>query len=71
MEKQVLDYVLVPVGLLLMLAYHLWLLHRILKHPSHTVIGINSINRQFWIRAMMEVILSPTTDYQFNDKFHY
>ncbi|CAN4085594.1 unnamed protein product [Withania somnifera] len=54
MDKQVLDYVLVPVGLLFMVAYHLWLLHRILKHPSHTVIGINSINRQFWVRAMME-----------------
>ncbi|KAK6794735.1 hypothetical protein RDI58_008188 [Solanum bulbocastanum] len=54
MEKQVLDYVFVPVGLIFMIAYHLWLLHRILKHPSHTVIGINSINRQFWVRAMME-----------------
>ncbi|KAM3319655.1 hypothetical protein P3S67_006855 [Capsicum chacoense] len=54
MEKQFLDYMLVPVGLLFMVAYHLWLLHRILKHPLHTVIGINSMNRQFWVRAMME-----------------
>ncbi|CAN4089429.1 unnamed protein product [Withania somnifera] len=54
MEKQILDYVLVPVGLLFMVSYHVWLLQRILKHPSHTVIGINSINRQFWVRAMME-----------------
>ncbi|XP_059304416.1 uncharacterized protein LOC132056303 isoform X2 [Lycium ferocissimum] len=54
MEKQVLDYVLVPVGLVFMVVYHVWLLHRILKHPSRTVIGINSINRHFWVRAMME-----------------
>ncbi|KAK4362827.1 hypothetical protein RND71_018068 [Anisodus tanguticus] len=54
MEEQVLDYVLVPVGLLFMVSYHVWLLHRILKQPHHTVIGINSINRHFWVRAMME-----------------
>ncbi|OIT26940.1 PREDICTED: uncharacterized protein LOC109214643 [Nicotiana attenuata] len=54
MEKEILDYVLVPVGLLLMVAYHIWLLNRILKHPNRTVIGINSINRHFWVRAMME-----------------
>ncbi|MCD7448837.1 hypothetical protein HAX54_046930 [Datura stramonium] len=52
--KMVLDYVLVPVGLLFMVGYHLWLLHRILKHPIRTVIGINSINRHFWVCAMME-----------------
>ncbi|KAM3381667.1 hypothetical protein P3S68_007240 [Capsicum galapagoense] len=54
MDKQDLDYVLVPVGLLFMIAYHIWLFHRILKHPVRTVIGINSINRQFWVHAMME-----------------
>lgn len=55
MEKEILDYVLVPLGLLIMLAYHLWLLQRILKHPNHTVIGINSINRRLWVLARMEV----------------
>ncbi|MCD7448836.1 hypothetical protein HAX54_046929 [Datura stramonium] len=54
MVEQVLDYVLVPVGLLFMVAYHLWLIHRILNHPLRTIIGINSVNRQFWVRAMME-----------------
>uniref|UniRef100_K4BHX7 DUF599 domain-containing protein n=1 Tax=Solanum lycopersicum TaxID=4081 RepID=K4BHX7_SOLLC len=54
MEKEILDYVLVPLGLLIMAAYHLWLLQRILKHPTHTVIGINSINRRLWVLAMME-----------------
>ncbi|KAF5442625.1 hypothetical protein F2P56_035265 [Juglans regia] len=54
MEEKVLDYVLVPAGLALMMAYHFWLLHRIMKHPNKTVIGINAVNRRFWVRAMME-----------------
>ncbi|EOY23748.1 hypothetical protein QUC31_008417 [Theobroma cacao] len=53
-EKKYLDWALVPIGILLMLAYHLWLLYRIVKHPTKTVIGVNAINRRFWVRAMME-----------------
>ncbi|XVE58237.1 hypothetical protein DITRI_Ditri04bG0154000 [Diplodiscus trichospermus] len=53
-EKTYLDYILVPMGILLMVAYHLWLLYRIVKHPTKTVIGVNAINRRFWVRAMME-----------------
>ncbi|KAL4360949.1 hypothetical protein GQ457_04G013990 [Hibiscus cannabinus] len=54
MEKKYLDYVLVPIGILLMAAYHTWLLYRIIYHPTKTVIGVNAINRRFWVRAMME-----------------
>ncbi|RDX97385.1 hypothetical protein CR513_19842 [Mucuna pruriens] len=54
MEKKVLDIILVPSGLLVMLAYHFWLLHRIIRHPTKTVIGVNAINRRFWVQAMME-----------------
>lgn len=54
MEKRYLDLILVPLGIAVMLAYHLWLLYRIKTHPTKTVIGINSINRRFWVRAMME-----------------
>ncbi|XP_039022682.1 uncharacterized protein LOC120155168 [Hibiscus syriacus] len=54
MEKQYLDFILVPMGILFMLAYHLWLLYRILNHPTRTVIGVNAINRGFWVQAMME-----------------
>ncbi|XWS38081.1 hypothetical protein CRYUN_Cryun19dG0100200 [Craigia yunnanensis] len=53
-EKKYLDCVLVPIGFFLMVAYHLWLLYRIVKHPTKTVIGVNAINRRFWVRAMME-----------------
>ncbi|CAI9774220.1 unnamed protein product [Fraxinus pennsylvanica] len=54
MEKQIVDYVFVPLGFVLMVTYHIWLLHQILKHPNRTVIGINAINRRLWVRAMME-----------------
>ncbi|KAK2972815.1 hypothetical protein RJ640_028343, partial [Escallonia rubra] len=54
MERQILDYVLVPSGLALMVSYHIWLLYQILNHPTRTVVGINAINRGFWVRAMME-----------------
>ncbi|XP_009383110.2 uncharacterized protein LOC103970920 [Musa acuminata AAA Group] len=37
MNQQDLDCVLVPAGLTIMLAYHLWLLRRIAKHPTKTV----------------------------------
>ncbi|PON60351.1 hypothetical protein PanWU01x14_153370 [Parasponia andersonii] len=54
MEKRILDYMLVPSGLLAMVGYHGWLLYRVMKHPTNTVIGVNAINRRFWVRAMME-----------------
>lgn len=55
MEKEILDYVLVPLGILVMVAYHIWLLRQIICRPATTVIGINAINRRLWVRAMMEV----------------
>ncbi|OWM75496.1 hypothetical protein CDL15_Pgr021660 [Punica granatum] len=54
METRFLDYALVPVGLITMIAYHLWLLHRIVRHPNKTVIGVNAISRRLWVQAMME-----------------
>lgn len=54
MEKQLLDWLLVPSGVSVMVAYHIWLLLRVLKHPNKTVIGLNAINRRFWVRSMME-----------------
>lgn len=56
MKKQILDFVLVPLGLCVMIAYHIWLFYRIAKHPMKTVIGINVVNRKIWVRAMMQVI---------------
>ncbi|THU55421.1 hypothetical protein C4D60_Mb11t06360 [Musa balbisiana] len=52
MNQQGLDCVLMPAGLTIMLAYHLWLLRRIAKHPTKTVIGVNAINRRHWVHTM-------------------
>ncbi|TVU42798.1 hypothetical protein EJB05_09221, partial [Eragrostis curvula] len=49
-----LDLALVPLGLSVMLGYHLWLLLRIRRRPETTVIGINAINRRIWVRHIME-----------------
>lgn len=57
MERKVLDFILVPLGLLVMTAYHVWLFYRVVKHPAKTVIGVNAINRRYWVQAMMEVII--------------
>ncbi|KAL8139715.1 hypothetical protein V2J09_005736 [Rumex salicifolius] len=54
MEKQMLDFILVPSGLVVLVGYHLWLWQCINNHPTKTVIGINSINRSFWVHAMIE-----------------
>jgi multisubunit Na+/H+ antiporter MnhF subunit len=71
MEKKILDQILVPSGLIVMVAYHLWLLYRIIKHPTKTVIGVNSINRRLWVQAMMEVhIHTHTYIYIFLFLFH-
>ncbi|KAK1325343.1 hypothetical protein QJS10_CPA01g00483 [Acorus calamus] len=54
MKEQALDYVLVPMGLSLMVAYHAWLFYRIVTRPTTTVVGLNAINRIVWVRTMME-----------------
>ncbi|RLM60358.1 uncharacterized protein C2845_PM14G02860 [Panicum miliaceum] len=48
MNTEQLDYVLVPLG------YHAWLLLRVRRRPSTTVIGVNAINRRIWVRHVME-----------------
>ncbi|XVF53854.1 hypothetical protein PTKIN_Ptkin05aG0132400 [Pterospermum kingtungense] len=53
MEEDKLDFLLVPIGLLLLALYHVWLLYTILKHPTTTVIGLNAESRYQWVFAMM------------------
>lgn len=57
MEKEIVDYTLIALGVSVMVGYHIWLFIRILKYPKKTVIGINAINRRYWVRAMMEVLV--------------
>ncbi|XP_065860784.1 uncharacterized protein [Euphorbia lathyris] len=57
-EEEILDYVLVPMGLLVMSLYHSWLLFTIRRHPRRTVIGINAESRRQWVQAIMANPLS-------------
>jgi len=53
-EKQYLDFTMVPAGLILLSSYHAWLLYRIIRHPTTTVVGLNALNREIWVDAIME-----------------
>ncbi|KAK4767218.1 hypothetical protein SAY87_023444 [Trapa incisa] len=52
MEESV-DYVVVPVGLMVLLMYHGWLLLTVLRHPHRTVIGLNAESRRQWVHSLM------------------
>ncbi|KAM0051575.1 hypothetical protein Hdeb2414_s0007g00238141 [Helianthus debilis subsp. tardiflorus] len=53
MEEKDIDYVLVPLGLGIMIAYHIWLVYTVFKHPRQTVMGLNSETRHQWVFSMM------------------
>ncbi|XP_068643518.1 uncharacterized protein [Aristolochia californica] len=53
MEEKHLDFILVPLGLLIMSIYHLWLLGCIVRNPKGTVIGLNALARERWVKFMM------------------
>ncbi|XP_074555983.1 uncharacterized protein LOC141811823 [Curcuma longa] len=53
-RKGYLDLVLVPLGLLFPLVYHLWLWYRVRSKPLHTIVGINSVGRRLWVEAIMK-----------------
>ncbi|RZB95345.1 hypothetical protein D0Y65_019647 [Glycine soja] len=53
MEKEQLEYVLVPLGLLVYLTYHIWLVYTIVRNPLRTVIGLNAESRHQWVLFMM------------------
>jgi len=44
---------MVPAGLILLSSYHAWLLYRIIRHPTTTVVGLNALNREVWVDTMM------------------
>ncbi|KAF5203734.1 hypothetical protein FRX31_006679 [Thalictrum thalictroides] len=54
MKIEFLDCILVPIGIVLLLGYHVCLLYRIINNPKQTVIGINTINRRIWVQTMMQ-----------------
>ncbi|XP_042380923.1 uncharacterized protein LOC121973594 [Zingiber officinale] len=59
MEERYLDLVLVPLGLLLQAAYNICLFYTVKNHPDRTVIGLDRIVRQHWVKTMMQ---APVTN---------
>ncbi|CAA2947301.1 uncharacterized protein LOC105167880 [Olea europaea subsp. europaea] len=53
-QKEYLDLVLVPSGLLIMFVYHLLLLYRCLRLPHTTVIGFENIDKKVWVEKIMQ-----------------
>ncbi|GLT59586.1 hypothetical protein SLA2020_323980 [Shorea laevis] len=49
-----LDVILVPLGILMSIAYHCWLCHKVRTKPHSTVIGTNATARCSWVSAMMK-----------------
>ncbi|CAK9154553.1 unnamed protein product [Ilex paraguariensis] len=54
-QKEHLDLVLVPSGLLIMFAYHLFLLYRCLNLPHTTVIGFENNDKKAWVERIMQI----------------
>ncbi|XP_027340517.1 uncharacterized protein LOC113853968 [Abrus precatorius] len=52
-QKKHLEYVLMPLGLLVFLIYHVWLVYTIRCNPLRTVIGLNAESRHQWVLSMM------------------
>lgn len=50
-----LDALLVPTGLLILLAYQACLVRRVKHKPLGTVIGVNHLARRQWVYSMMKV----------------
>ncbi|XP_059639056.1 uncharacterized protein LOC132281358 [Cornus florida] len=54
-QKQYLDLVLVPSGLLIMFGYHFFLLYRCLHLPHTTVIGFENHDKKAWVERTMQL----------------
>ncbi|KAK2968402.1 hypothetical protein RJ640_004408 [Escallonia rubra] len=57
-RKEHLDLILVPIGLFIMLSYHLFLLYRILRFPHTTIVGYENHHKRAWVEKLMQVGVS-------------
>lgn len=53
-RKCYLDIVLVPLGFLTILSYHVWLWRKVRRQPLTTIIGTNANGRRSWVAAIMK-----------------
>ncbi|KAE8678668.1 hypothetical protein F3Y22_tig00111402pilonHSYRG00062 [Hibiscus syriacus] len=49
-----LDVILVPLSILLTIAYHCWLWLKVRTHPLTTIIGTNAAGRRFWVSDIIK-----------------
>lgn len=68
-DASFLDRVLVPLGMILLVAYHVHLWFLVKFHPDRTVIGVNHLNRQAWVNNIMRV-RTALSAYPFNGRVH-
>ncbi|XP_073300791.1 uncharacterized protein [Primulina huaijiensis] len=61
-KKCYLDVILVPLGLLISVAYHVWLWHMVRTRPLSTIIGTNARGRRFWVASIMKSMCISTGD---------
>lgn len=54
-NKDYLDLIFVPGGLLVMFAYHLYLLYRYLNFPQTTVMGLDNHDKKAWVVRIVQV----------------
>lgn len=54
-NKSYLDVILVPLGFMICVGYHLWLWHKIRTQPLSTTFGINARARKLWVTAITKV----------------
>ncbi|KAE9586496.1 hypothetical protein Lal_00044658 [Lupinus albus] len=53
-RKSYLDVILVPLGFLISIGYHIWLWNKVRTQPHTTIIGINASGRKNWVRAILK-----------------
>ncbi|KAM7459706.1 hypothetical protein LguiA_036700 [Lonicera macranthoides] len=53
-KKYYLDIILVPLGFMICMGYHLWLWHKVRTQPLTTIIGTNARARRLWVSAIMK-----------------
>ncbi|MED6145722.1 hypothetical protein PIB30_027966 [Stylosanthes scabra] len=54
-QKEYLDLILVPLGLLIMFSYHLILLYRYLNRPHTTAMGFENNDKKIWVDKIMAI----------------
>lgn len=58
-NKEHLDLVLVPCGLLILFVYHIVLLYKYLYKPQTTLMGHMNNDKKAWVQSIMEASIIP------------